>query len=41
MKPFPKLTTQRLVLRGPMEKDIQPMFDIHTDPDVMLSLIHI
>jgi len=35
MKPFPKLTTQRLVLRGPMEKDMQPMFDIHTDPDVM------
>ena len=35
MKSFPKLITPRLVLRGPMEKDMQPMFDIHTDPDVM------
>jgi [ribosomal protein S5]-alanine N-acetyltransferase len=35
MKPFPKLITERLVLRGPMEKDLQPVFDIHTDPEVM------
>ena len=35
MKSFPKLTTERLILRGPLEKDRQPMFDIHTDPDVM------
>lgn len=35
MNPFPKLVTERLVLRGPLEKDIQSVFDIHTDPDVM------
>ena len=35
MKPFPKLTTERLILRDPMEKDKQPMYDIHADPEVM------
>jgi ribosomal-protein-alanine N-acetyltransferase len=35
MKSFPKLITERLVLRGPLEKDIQPVFDIHADLDVM------
>lgn len=35
MKPFPEITTERLALRGPLEKDKQPMYDIHTDPEVM------
>ena len=35
MKPFPELVTERLLLRGPMKKDLQPAYNIHSDPEVM------
>jgi len=35
MKDFPIIETQRLILRGPKPKDLQPVCDIHSDPDVM------
>ena len=35
MKPFPELTTERLLLRGPLEKDLQPAYEIQSDPEVM------
>jgi len=35
MKPPPELATERLLLRGPQEKDLQPAYAIHSDPEVM------
>lgn len=35
MKPFPKLTTERLILRGPMNKDLEPNYNVHADPETM------
>jgi len=33
--PQPRIDTERLVLRLPEAGDVQPMFEIHQDPDVM------
>lgn len=35
MKPFPELVTKRLLLRGPLEKDVKRVYDVHSDPNVM------
>jgi len=35
MKDFPIMETERLILRGPKPQDLQPVCDIHSDPDVM------
>ena len=35
MKDFPIIETERLILRRPLPKDIQSVYDIHSDPEVM------
>ncbi|TFH14025.1 N-acetyltransferase [Candidatus Bathyarchaeota archaeon] len=35
MDDFPKIAIGRLLLRGPMDKDLQNIYDIHVDPEVM------
>jgi ribosomal-protein-alanine N-acetyltransferase len=35
MDDFPKITTQRLLLRGSEIKDLQPVYEICSDPVVM------
>lgn len=35
MNLFPTITTERLILRGPLGKDKNPIFEIHSDSDVM------
>jgi RimJ/RimL family protein N-acetyltransferase len=35
MKGFPIIETKRLILRGPKTKDLESVYDIHSDPEVM------
>ena len=35
MKSYPVIETERLILRGPKQSDLQAIYDVHTDPDVM------
>jgi ribosomal-protein-alanine N-acetyltransferase len=35
MKPFPIIETERLILRGPKPEDLQRVYEIHPDAEVM------
>ena len=35
MNDYPTIETERLILRGPKTSDLQLVYDIHSDPDVM------
>jgi ribosomal-protein-alanine N-acetyltransferase len=35
MSDYPIIETERLILRGPKPKDLQRIYDIHSDPEVM------
>ena len=35
MKPFPNIETERLILREPRQEDLQRVYEIHSDAEVM------